>query len=449
MFDTSMVRLVAMVLLATVVAAGCSDDSAGPLVKATPTAAVGPSAADETQPERAGTGSVDGPLVSVLSFDFGLWTLDSASGEGTELTVAGADYSDRGEPAVLSNDAATAYVVVYTDIQDQDFTKGVALGAIDLATGVGTKLAEFGQNRENDEASELTETRVVGAGSTLVWVEQSIFGSRGTTLIGIDRVTGAEAARVAADPDSDARDALMLGDDLYARVGGVLSRVDGVGWDPVMDFGELALSSFLTPDDIVGYAVTDSGVPMSAEWVEAFLGFSSGNASPTGAGMVAGDGSLWWVWSSISSRDDVTAILGGVVRFDPTSSTVSGSWPLGSSVGSFGDDNTVSTLSDGSFAWLDGRLWFADAREGGKVYRVDPEAGVEAFEIPVPIGIDFTKIELIATDADALWLEVEAWVIKTEDENGRTSSATTTLQRFDPETGTSVLVVDESDLTGF
>lgn len=431
-------------------AAGCSASGSGPGLEVRPTTVVDDFTGGAlVDPGQRGIGPVTGPLVSVLSFDFGLWALDPATGAVSELEVSGADYSDRGEPPVLATDGATAYVVVYTAIPGQNFTEGVALGAIDLATGAGTKLAELGQNRENDEALELTENRVVGASSVLVWVERSIFGSRGRTLIGIDRATGSEVVRVVADPDNDARDPVLVGQDLYANVGGVLSRVEGVGWSPVVDFGDLALSSFLTADDIVGYAVTDSGEPMSLEWAQSFLDFSFGNAAPTEAGMVAGDGSLWWLWSSISSRDDVTAILGGIARFDPTTARVTGSWSLGASVGSFGDDDSVSALSNGTFAWLEGLLWFADAREGGNLYRLERDGGIDVFEIPVPAGIDYTEIELVATDRDALWVEVDVWVIESENENGRTSSGTTTFERFDPETGASVLVVNEDDLTGF
>ena len=72
-----------------------------------------------------------------------------------------------------------------------------------------------------------------------------------------------------------------------------------------------------------------------------------------------------------------------------------------------------------------------------------------AFEIPVRDGIDYTRIKVISTDPDALWLEVEEWVVTSDDGSGRTASGTTNFERFDPATGASVLVVPEQDLTGF
>lgn len=391
-------------------------------------------------------GPVTGPLVSVLSFDFGLWTIDPDTGAARALPIDGLGYSDRQNPAMVSSDGTTAYLIAYTLVDGQSFTNEVSLAAIDLATGAGRVVAPLGQDREDDESTELTTSTLVGATADTVWVERSVFGTSSRVLVGIDAATGAETARIEPGPDVDVRSPVLVGDTLYAVVGGVISRGAGAGWEPVADLNDLGLDQVLTAATINDFAITRSGAPIDDEWAEFIIGF--GEPRPTN-GWVAAEGSLWWVFGSIESREDETAIVGGIVQFDPVSGTLVQAWPLGDRVGEFLDENSVTTATQGSYAALDGAVWFADARDSGALFKLEPATGVTAFDIPVRDGIDYARIVLITSDPDALWVEVEEWVVTSDDADGRSATGTTNIERFDPVTGSSVLVVPELDLTGF
>jgi hypothetical protein len=145
-------------------------------------------------------GPVDGALVSVLSFDFGLYALDRDTGEETEMAVAGAGFSDREEQAFVTEDGSAAYLIVYTAVEGQSLTNDVALATIDMGTGAGEKLVEFGPNRESDDSLELTETRVIGPTGPDVWVQQKLFGEDEMSLIRFDATRGAETARIVSGP---------------------------------------------------------------------------------------------------------------------------------------------------------------------------------------------------------------------------------------------------------
>ena len=442
------IRALATILVAAVVFAACGGDDAAtdssPSASDTTDEATGDTSADQPEPEPQDGGPIEGALVSVLSFDFGLWALDPAGGDSVALTVPDTGYSERLAPALTSPDGSRAYMVVYTQVDGQSFTHRVGLGEIDLATGSGRLVAELGQDRSDDEATDYTTWELLGVADDTVWLVRD---DGMDTVLAVDPATDTVVEAVAPS-DQIVRYPAVVGDVLYAHVNGQIVALGAAGWEPVIDLNDLAPDAAFDVASINDFAVTRSGQPLTADFADSILSFFE--PAPTAAGMVAMGDLLYWQFNTNQGQaDGETAILGGFVEFDPATATVLRSWPIGPSVGVFLEENRLETSSLGTWHVADGVVWFADARDNGDLLRLDPATGVTAFDIAPLEGADYTRIELIPNDPDGVWLLVEDWTITNEDESGRSASGETRFQLMDPTTGDPLVVVDESDLIGF
>lgn len=417
-----------------------------------------PPAADVTSDEDDATsddetsstagGAVEGALVSVLSFDFGLWALDPDGGDAFEVTVPDTGFSDRQDPALVSPDGSTAVVMVFTTVEGQTFANDVGLGAIDLATGEGRLVVELGQDRPDDESTEFSSWELIGVSDTTAWVVENAAGVEGEALVAVDLAAGTTTVAV-APADSRVRSAAVLDNTLYGEVNGTISRLGASGWESLVTTGDLPVDPFVTPATIADFAITRSGAPLEGQWAEDLLRFL--DMRPTAAGMVAAGDSLYWQfnenWTDAEGTD--SAIVGGFVEFDPARGELTAVWPIGPSIGAFPDENEISTSSQGTWHTTGDTVWFADARDDGDLLRLDPASGVTVFGFePVP-GADYTRIEVLPSDPDGVWLVLEDWTITQSDESGTSATGDTRFVLVDPDSGALVVEVDESDLIGF
>ncbi len=445
-------RLPAILVALLLVAAACGgDDDAGGTAEPSGddgSAAVTSDEPVDTTPDEATTdgGAVEGALVSVLSFDFGLWALDPAGGEAVALSVPDTGYSDRLEPVRTTPDGSRAYTLVYTQVEGQSFTNRVGLGEIDLSDGSGRLVAELGQDRADDDATDLTSWEVLGVADDTVWITELADGM--TTVLAVDPLTDSVTAAVAPAEDQ-VRTPVVAGGWLYAQVDGRLVVLGDGGWDPVIDFADLGPDATFDAASVGDFAITRSGAPLSAEFIDNMMIFFE--PRPALAGLAAVGDLLYWHFNeTVIGVDGELAIIGGFVEFDPASAEVLRAWPIGPSIGDFLGENEIATSSQGSWHVADGVLWFADARDDGDLLRLDPaSSGVTAFDITPSDGADYTRIELVPNDPDGVWLLVEDWTITSDDESGRTATGETRFQLLDPVSGDAMVTIPETDLTGF
>ena len=432
------------------VAAACGgDDDSGSAETPPPADAAsddGATAEDETTTTVGGP--VEGALVSVLTFDFGLWALDPSGGEPFEVAVPDTGFSDRQAPALVSPDGSTAVVLVFTTVEGQTFSNEVGLGAIDLATGEGRLVAALGQDRPDDESTEFSSWELIGVSDTTAWIAENAAGVEGEALLAVDLAAGAATVAVAPS-ESRVRSAAVLDNTLYGEVNGTISRLGASGWESLVTTGDLPVDQFVTPATIADFAITRSGAPLEGEWADDLLRFL--DLRPTVAGITASGDSLYWQfnenWTDAEGTD--SAIVGGFVEFDPATAQLTAVWPIGPSVGAFPDENEISTASQGTWHSTAGTVWFADARDDGELLRLDPTAGVTAFGFEPAAGADYTRIEALPSDPDGVWLILEDWTITQSDESGTSATGDTRFVLVDPDSGALVVEVDESDLIGF
>lgn len=429
-------------------ACGGDDDGGGQPVPQVDDAAGdgGEVIAEETSDPAVGP--VDGALVSVLTFDFGLWALDPSGGEPFEVVVPGVGFAGRQEPVRITPDGSTAVLTVFTTLEGQTFSNDVGLGVIDLTTGEGRLVAQLGQDRSDDESSDFASWEIVGVSDTTAWVVETGSALEGEALLAVDIASGAVTTVVEAS-ESRVRGPAVVDGTLYGQVDGSIARLGDAGWESVAVVNELAFDGFLSPATMRDFAITRSGTPLDEEWASSMLGFFA--PRPTVAGMVAAGGFLYWQfnenWSNAEGTD--SAIVGGFIQFDPVAGAITGAWPVGSSVGDFPGENEVSTSSQGTWHSTGDTIWFADARDDGDLLRLDPASGVEPFDIEPVAGADYTRIELAPNDPDGVWLILEDWTVTESNESGTSATGDTRFVLVDPATGAPQLEVDESDLIGF
>lgn len=443
-------RWLALLLAISLLGAACGgDDDAGgdPAPEVDGGSDAGAEVVEEAVREPAG-GAVDGALVSVLTFDFGMWALDPSGGEPFEVVVPDVGFADRQAPALATPDASTAVVLVYTTVEGQTFSNHVGVGAIDLATGEGRLVAELGQDRADDESTDVSSWEIVGISDTTAWITENGSDLDGEALLAVDIASGAVATAVEAT-ESRVRGPVVLDGTLYGQVEGTISRLGDDGWETVAVLNDLGFDEFVSPATIDDFAITRSGAPVDEEWASSMLTFF--DPRPTSAGMAGAGGSLYWQfnenWSNAEGTD--SAIVGGFVQFDPGTAQITGVWPLGESVGAFTGENEISTSSQGSWHTTGGTVWFADARDDGDLLRLDPASGVEAFDIAPVDGADYTRIEVLPNDPDGVWLILEDWTITESDDTGTSSTGRTRFVLVDQDTGALELEIIESDLIGF
>ncbi|MFN3219134.1 MAG: hypothetical protein ACE367_21785 [Acidimicrobiales bacterium] len=391
-------------------------------------------------------GAVDGPLISVLSFEQGFVTLDPGTGDARPIDLDGVGFTDREQPALVAGD--TAWVLGYTPVADQSFTNEVALAAVDLSAGTGGVVVQLGRDRVDDDNPDSVAWSVVGVVDDTVWVTERVFADTGFDLVGHDTATGAERARHRFDGDAVPRHLVVVGDAMLAQVGGDIVRVDlGTGAVEVVVsfFDSVALGDLIAPEELTAYVVTADGAPPEPGDVDAILRL--GEPTPN-AGWVTDGTSLWWVFDGFRTLDrGVVAVYGGVVRFDPATAAFTGAWPLGERYATFIDETTSTTMAQAELLVRDGVVWLADVRDDGVVLRLDPATGEVIGTAPGrDDDIDYIRLEMIETDPDAVWVRVTRFVITSTDEEGTSASGTSTIERIDPETGAAVVTVAETDI---
>jgi hypothetical protein len=434
----------ALALVAMLLLGACSGDDEGDSAPA-------PAAADAGEPDTtSGEGSgadgrVDGPLLSVLSFGQGFATLDPATGDVRRIELDGVGYTDREQPAFVAGD--TAWVLGYTPVDGQSFTNDVMLARVDLAAGTGAVLVQLGQDRADDDDPDAFTWSIVGVVGDTVWVTERLFADTGFDLVGHDTATGAETVRHRFDGEAVPAHLVVVGDTMLAQAGGDIVRIDlATGTvEVVVSFPDsVALADLIASENLESFVVTADGASPEPDDVETIL--LLGEPTPT-AGWVTDGSSLWWVFDGFRTLDrGVGAIYGGVVRFDPATAAFTGAWPLGERYGNFVDDATTSTMAEAELLVRDGVLWLADVRDDGELLRLDPATG-EIFGVAPPGGdIDYTRLEMIDTDSDAVWVRVTRFVITSADEEGTSASGASTIERIDPASGATVLTVAEADI---
>jgi hypothetical protein len=391
-------------------------------------------------------GSIEGPLLSVLSFGQGFATLDPGTGDVRRIELDGVGYTDREQAAFVAGD--TAWVLGYTPVVDQSFTNEVTLVRVDLATGTGDVLVQLGQDRADDDDPDALTWSVVGVVGDTVWMTERRFADTGFALVGHDTATGTETVRHRFDGEAVPRHPVVVGDEMLAQAGGDIVGIDlatGAVEVVVSFFDSVSLGDLISADDLASYVVTADGAPPEPGDVDAILRL--GEPTPN-AGWVTDGTSLWWVFDGFRTLDrGVGAVYGGVVRFDPATAAFTGTWPLGERYGTFVDETTSSTMVQAELAVRDGIVWLADVRDDGVLLRLDPANGEVIGTAPRrDDDIDYTRMEMIDTDPDAIWLRVTRFVITSTDDEGTSASGTSTIERIDPDTGAAVITVAETDI---
>ena len=452
---------------------GGTDTDAGETVGASDAATTG----SEPTGTASGSDAVDGALVSLLSPDLGLYAVDRDSGEHRALSLEGVGYTEREEQPIAAGN--TAFTLSLTTLEGQSFSNEVGLVRVDLDTGEATEIAELGIDRESDDSDELTQWEVLDADDETVWLETgAFFADEGRSIVGFDAATGAQTItfdeldfEVTTDSGSicsGTADGLLVLPDgtlitttsgwpalLDPATGGVSMIFEWCGFD-----AEPTLADFVESADADEWFVTEDGSAVTAEAAERVLDFVPLRMTPTnGRGLAEGDGSIWWLFNSGTSVEtgdvSVSAYAGGVVSFDPVTGEVTAVWPLGEASATYlddGDDDitTVSTMSSFDLRYIEGALWIMDHREDAPLRRLDPATGaITEITIEMGEGIDLTTAEMIFSDPEAIWLEVSRKVITSDDENGRSTSGTSFLERVDTATRTITVSIPITDILGF
>ncbi len=280
------------------------------------------------------------------------------------------------------------------------------------------------------------------------WIIERLVGDPSFALVGHDTITGAETARLRFEGDDAPRNLLVVGDTLLAQANGDIVRIDpttGAVEVVVSFFDALSLGDLIDPDELGSYAVTEDGAPLEPGDIESILRVGEPTAN---TGWVTDGTSVFWVFDGLRTLERGTgAIYGGVVRFDPATASFTGVWPLGERYGAYLDDATVTSMSQAQLLVRDGVVWLADVRDDGELVRLDPTTGeVTATRPARSDGIDYTRIEMVPTDPDAVWTRVTRFVITGTDDDGTSATGTSTLERIDPATGTAAVTVAEAEI---
>ncbi len=434
------------VVFALVVAAcgGGSADPPGATNGEVDSATTGSESSESTASEVPVTGA----LVSVTAIDLGFYELDRESGKVAPITAAEVEFVDRTQEPVVSG--SVGYTIGYSLIAGQSFSSAVSLVRVDLDGGVGTVVAELGQNRANDDDVDLVEWQLVGSSPTVVWLTEAMFGSGELTFIAFDPTSGAETARfsVAEEPLFDP---IVVGDGLVAQQSGSIVRVDESGsTTALLSFesgGPTAIPTlFPSVADQAEFIVVAGGGTPTDEAIERAMSFQSSNPSSK---WTTDSESLWWVFSELTTlTTGETAAITGVMRYNLATDAVT-AWPLGDFAEEFGDDNTVSSMSQPDLMVRNGTLWIVDIRDDGSIYRLDPESGsIDAYPMVAGDSVDFVRLEAVTTDPEAVWVKTTRFMITSEDASGTTSVGEVYFERVDEESGTVTVSVPALDLNG-
>ena len=418
-----------------------------------------------------GNGPVDGALVSLLSFDFGLFAVERGTGDFHEVTIDGVGFTDRqNQPILVGNNA---YTLTFTPLEGQSSSHTVGVSRFDRATGEGAQFVEIGADRTDDESPDLTSFTLLGADQASAWVQSSPFAESDPTLItytAYDVDSGAETASLTnvvheesgetGECSDGVRDTTVMGD---GQLIGLSFRwpvsIDGTTGEVTplvvscLEFDQPSLLSVVGAGTAADYFVVDADAPLDSTTVESLAGIAE--LSVSGGTFVEGDGSLWWIFNTnVSTQvgdEFLTVIAGGVVQFDMTAGEIVNVYPLADAVGEFLPEEEfgdISTLSQMDLQYLDGSLWIMDWRKDQPLRRVDATTGTLT-EIAIPLGEDYDSIEtrLVSNDPEAIWLDVSRRVAAESDDESSFSLGF--IDQIDIATNTFVVSVSQQDILGF
>ncbi|HEC10548.1 MAG TPA: hypothetical protein ENI86_13455 [Acidimicrobiales bacterium] len=473
-WTTAQQRIIGLGLALALLAAACGGSGGSSADSAEDAGGSQDAGSASTAETASATAPVEGLVVVLNSFGDSLFEVNPSTGEHRALTMDGAEFVDRQNQPVVAG--GRAWMITGTLLEGQSYSSTVGLGRLDLATGEGRQIAELGVDRENDEAQDLNIYEIVGADDTSVWVKVQKFGEDSSQSIyrRYDAETGdllGEIDELVYEYESDTAtctagitEPRILPDGTFmALVGTFPAVVDTetgeitptVPWCEANDdaFDPYRLSSVLTPEEMADWAITESGEPVPAEELDSMFGF--GDITPSGGKWVIdGDRHAWWVFAGIrgyrDGEDSGKAIIGGVVEFDLDSNQLVEIYPLGEYAGRWlPDDDTfdVATLSDVYLAYSGDRLWIMDGTEDGPLIGLDPATGtVEAHQLVKGEGVDVTEAEILAFDADGLWLEVNRAVVTENEDGSRSRLGELSLVRIQGTTGAVVVDVPEREI---
>lgn len=419
---------------------------------------------DDANDAPSSSGPISGPLYTTGSFGLGLFAIDAATGDVRELESDVVEFVDRNSNPVVTETAA--FTIGATTRPDTEFSNDLKLVRLDLATGELTALADLGFDRENDDATSSNFYDLVGAGGNAVVVAVRDGESGETTWRHYDATTGAEVASFPEptyefeDESGSCSGGTNALNTVVTTDGRIVTFIDGLPGeiDPMTgsidalpagrscgDF-DLSMADFVSPADMDAFSSYRDEVPVewagldTFYWPEMSGGFAVNNQ------FIEGDGDFWWVFTGSQNTEGfeelttASALVSGVVQWDPDTESVVQVIPLGAYAGEYlGETDGVVEITRPSFdlAFADGRLILVDTREDAPTLVLDPATGSIA-EIAYELGdgIDFVEAELQPTEAGAVWVRVRRAVITSEEDGGRSSTGQFYSERIDPASAT-------------
>lgn len=359
----------------------------------------------------------------------------------------GGEEAEQNGPATQPPNAAYA-IGRLKDAEDPAVTTTL-LTRIDLATGAVEVVSELAVKDSN--SSEPTDT----FRPLLLTTDALHLGRtpRGGTLKleQYDLDTGAVVGFIDA---GNVGSIATNGIDIYAESPGGVSRADPATntWSTLIENGTTwtDLGPVL---DFAGAIVTEDGEPLGSEDVES-IDRLLGLARVELDNAVITEDSVWFIASDFGFRTDDgrSGILEAVARYSLESGALTGWYPTDELGAHFlPPDATfdVVTLGDASMVMRDGFIFIDDSslhddREGGSILRLDPDAGIlTRFYTPDLEGADFYEIELVNTDPESLWVNVERHVLGGERSDGtRRSTFDNFATRIDTTTGEVLVSAD-------
>jgi len=470
-------QLSAALTILVVVTAACGGGDSGNATSAPddPGGTSSKEASENSSAQDSGAvegGQINGPIVSLLSPDLGLYAIDRMTAEVRELTMDGVEFTSRREQPILIGESA--FILTATTIEGQSYSHEVGIGKIDLATGEGVEFVQLGTDRETDEDTDSADFELIGGAGMTVWVTRGSFAEPDeVTYLSFDSSTGAAGSDFKSLPyevttddgttcTGSVRDEIVLSDGtlaglsngwpatLDAMTGEIEPLVEWCGFD-----AEINLSDLLAPEEVNEYAVTETGDPIPLDRAPDVLRIVEPKVS--NGTYVEGDGSLWWIFSSFGvhwDSESPSASLGGIVEFDLATNSILNIWPLGDDTVTYETEDegiaSVSNLSQADLRFLDGRLWIMDLRDDAPLRVLDPAAGTLAsFDIARGDDVDFTTATLVNSDPESIWLDVSRSTITSEEGEPESSLGISFLDQFDPTSDTFTSSIKLLSITGF
>jgi hypothetical protein len=416
---------------------------------------------------------ISGPVVSLLSPELGLYAIDRVTNEVRNLEMDGVEFTNRQIQPILVGDSV--YMLTATTLDGQFSSHEIGVGKVDLASGNGVELLRLGTDRETDEDPDLITFELVGGDASTIWVTRGPFADpENLTYLGIDASTGDGTGQFEVVPYEETtengsscgggfREAIVLEDGtMVGLTSGWPSSVDTTTGEvePLVnlcDFdAQIDLGSLISPAELNDYVVTETGSPIPDDQAERALGVIEPQVS--NGTFVAGDASLWWIFSTGTGYDEggesLSAHAGGIVQFDLATNSIVNVWPLGSDTVTYEDSDDditrVSTLSQADLRYLDGKLWIMDSRENAPLRVLDPSTGeLTVITIEKSDGVDFTTANLISSDPESIWLDVSRSTITSEEGELQSSLGINFLDQFDPASDAFTSSIKSLTIIGF